>query len=80
MFLLGFKYGNLEMSNIAATAILLVGTIPFLFFIVASLKTDMQGLVDSSTEQKKNDRRSFDDQIQFAGMKIIGVIATIHSL
>ena len=45
-----FRYGNLEMSNLSAVAIVLTGVVSIVFFVVASLNTDTKGLIDSSVE------------------------------
>ena len=50
----GFRYGNLEMSNLSAVAIALISAVSIVFFVVASLNTDTKGLIDSSV-QKFND-------------------------
>ena len=47
---IAFSYGNLEMSNISAAAILVTGILSIVFFIIASLKTDTKGLIESSIE------------------------------
>ena len=50
--LIAFRYGNLEMSNISAGAILVTGVVSIVFFIIASLKTDTKGLIESSIERQ----------------------------
>ena len=50
-----FKYGNLEMSNLSAIAIALTGVVSVVFFVIASINTDTQGLIDSSVEKFKDD-------------------------
>ena len=50
MNLIAFRYGNLEMSNISAGAILFTGVVSIVFFVIASLKTDTKGLIESSIE------------------------------
>ncbi len=50
-----FQYGNLEMSNLSAFAILLTGVVSVVFFVIASLNTDTQGLIDSAVEKFKDD-------------------------
>tara|TARA_B100000925_G_C21926259_1_gene438162 strand:- start:46 stop:216 length:171 start_codon:yes stop_codon:yes gene_type:complete len=50
MNLIAFRYGNLEMSNISAVAILFTGVVSIIFFVIASLKTDTKGLIESSIE------------------------------
>jgi len=50
MNLIAFRYGNLEMSNISAGAILFTGVVSIIFFVIASLKTDTKGLIESSIE------------------------------
>ena len=52
---IAFKYGNLEMSNLSAIAILLTGIVSIAFFVIASLNTDTQGLIDSSVEKFDDD-------------------------
>ena len=47
---IAFSYGNLEMSNISAAAILVTGILSIVFFVIASLKTDTKGLIESSIE------------------------------
>ena len=49
--LIAFRYGNLEMSNISAGAILVTGVVSIVFFVIASLKTDTKGLIESSIER-----------------------------
>ena len=51
MFLFAFSYGNLEMSNLSAFAIALTGVVSIVFFVVASLNTDTQGLIDSAIKK-----------------------------
>ena len=51
MNLMAFRYGNLEMSNISAGAILFTGVVSIVFFVIASLKTDTKGLIESSIER-----------------------------
>ena len=51
-----FSYGNLEMSNISAAAILITGIVSIVFFIVASLKTDTKGLIESSIEHPEKNK------------------------
>ena len=51
MNLIAFRYGNLEMSNISAGAILVTGVVSIVFFVIASLKTDTKGLIESSIER-----------------------------
>ena len=51
MFLFAFSYGNLEMSNLSAFAIALTGVVSIVFFVVASLNTDTQGLIDSGIKK-----------------------------
>ena len=46
-----FSYGNLEMSNLSAFAIALTGLVSIVFFVVATLNTDTQGLIDSAVEK-----------------------------
>ena len=46
-----FSYGNLEMSNLSAFAIALTGLVSIVFFVVATLNTDTQGLIDSTVEK-----------------------------
>tara|TARA_B100001059_G_C17489177_1_gene405503 strand:+ start:191 stop:364 length:174 start_codon:yes stop_codon:yes gene_type:complete len=48
---IAFSYGNLEMSNISAAAILITGIVSIVFFVIASLKTDTKGLIESSIER-----------------------------
>ena len=55
MFYFIFQYGNLEMSNLSAFAIALTGVVSVVFFVIASLNTDTQGLIDSSVEKFKDD-------------------------
>ena len=55
MFYFTFQYGNLEMSNLSAFAIALTGVVSVVFFVIASLNTDTQGLIDSSVEKFKDD-------------------------
>ena len=50
-----FQYGNLEMSNLSAIAIVLTGLVSIVFFVIASLNTDTQGLIDSSVEKFEDD-------------------------
>ena len=51
MFYFAFRYGNLEMSNLSALAIALTGMVSIIFFVVASLNTDTQGLIDSAIKK-----------------------------
>lgn len=46
-----FSYGNLEMSNLSAFAIALTGVVSIIFFVVATLNTDTQGLIESAVEK-----------------------------
>ena len=51
MFNIAFSYGKLEMSNLSAIAIALTGVVSIAFFVVASLNTDTQGLINSAIEK-----------------------------
>ena len=53
---IAFSYGNLEMSNISAAAILITGIVSIAFFIIASLKTDTKGLIESSIERPEKNK------------------------
>ena len=55
MVSLAFSYGNLEMSNLTAAGIVATGLVSIGFFIVASINTDTQGIIDSSIEKFKDD-------------------------
>ena len=46
-----FSYGNLEMSNLSAFAIALTGVVSIIFFVVATLNTDTQVLIESAVEK-----------------------------
>ena len=50
-----FSQGNLEISNLTLVAIALTGVSPLVFFVVASLNTDIKGLIDSSVEKFYDD-------------------------
>ncbi len=50
-----FRYGNLEISNLSAVAIALIGVVSIVFFVVASLNTDTKGLIDSSVQKFDDD-------------------------
>ena len=50
-----FRYGNLEMSDLSAVAIVLTGVVSIVFFVVASLNTNTNGLIDSSVEKYDDD-------------------------
>ena len=39
------------MSNLSALAIALTGVVSIVFFVVATLKTDTKGLIDSAIEK-----------------------------
>ena len=43
------------MSNLSAVAIALTGVVLIVFFVVASLNTDTNGLIDSSVEKYDDD-------------------------
>ena len=46
-----FRYGNLEMSNLSVVVIAAAGLLSLVFFVVASLNTDTQGLIDSAVQK-----------------------------
>ena len=50
MIIFAFSYGNLEMSNLTAIGIAATGMVSITFFIVASINTDTQGIIDSARE------------------------------
>ena len=52
---LGFVYGNLEMSNASAIAIGITGVLTLSFFVIASIKTDIKGVLDWSKETFSDD-------------------------
>lgn len=56
MQLVAFSYGNLEMSNLSAAAILITGIVSIVFFVIASLKTDTKGLIESSIERPEKNK------------------------
>ena len=43
------------MSNLSAVAIALTGVVSIVFFVVASLNVDTNGLIDSSVEKYDDD-------------------------
>ena len=51
MITFAFSYGNLEMSNLTAVGIAATGLVSVTFFIVASINTDTQGIIDSAVEK-----------------------------
>ncbi len=53
---IAFIYGNLEMSNLSAAAILITGILSVVFFVIASLKTDTKGLIESSIERPEKNK------------------------
>ncbi len=55
MIYLAFRYGNLEMSNLSAVVIALAGLLSLVFFVLASLNTDTQGLIDSAVQKFDDD-------------------------
>ncbi len=55
MFYLAFRYGNLEMSNLSVVVIAAAGVLSLVFFVVASLNTDTQGLIDSAVQKFDDD-------------------------
>ena len=50
-----FRYGNLEMSNLSVVVITAAGLLSLVFFVVASLNTDTQGLIDSAVQKFDDD-------------------------
>ena len=50
-----FRYGNLEMSNLSVVVIIAAGMLSLVFFVVASLNTDTQGLIDSAVQKFDDD-------------------------
>ena len=50
-----FRYGNLEMSNLSVVVIIAAGLLSLVFFVVASLNTDTQGLIDSAVQKFEDD-------------------------
>ncbi|MAF40606.1 MAG: hypothetical protein CL859_01925 [Cyanobium sp. ARS6] len=50
-----FRYGNLEMSNLSVVVIIAAGLLSLVFFVVASLNTDTQGLIDSAVQKFDDD-------------------------
>ena len=50
-----FRYGNLEMSNLSVVVIVVAGLLSLVFFVVASLNTDTQGLIDSAVQKFDDD-------------------------
>ena len=46
-----FRYGNLEMSNLSVVVIAAAGLLSIVFFVVASINTDTQGLIDSAVQK-----------------------------
>ena len=55
MAYLSFRYGNLQLNNFSALAIALTGMISIIFFVVASLNTDIKELIDSAVEKFEDD-------------------------
>ena len=55
MITFAFSYGNLEMSNLTAVGIAVTGLVSITFFIVASINTDTQGIIDSAVEKFEDD-------------------------
>ena len=55
MIYLAFRYGNLEMSNLSVVVIAAAGVLSLVFFVVASLNTDTQGLIDSALQKFDDD-------------------------
>ena len=55
MIYLAFRYGNLEMSNLSVVVIAAAGVLSLVFFVVASLNTDTQGLIDSAVQKFDDD-------------------------
>ena len=51
MIHLAFRYGNLEMSTLSVVVIAAAGLLSLVFFVVASLNTDTQGLIDSAVQK-----------------------------
>ena len=50
-----FRYGNLEMSNLSVVVTIAAGLLSLVFFVVASLNTDTQGLIDSAVQKFDDD-------------------------
>ena len=55
MIYLAFRYGNLEMSNLSVVVIAAAGVLSLVCFVVASLNTDTQGLIDSAVQKFDDD-------------------------
>ena len=53
-----FRYGNLEMSNLSVVVIAAAGVLSMVFFVIASLNTDTQGLIDSAVQKFDDDNPS----------------------